>query len=95
MNIRRDLAEEFIKCYEQTISDVLSSGEDIRFTNFLKFQIKVKPAYKHYQLRLGETVVRPPSYKLSVKPLGDFKNAIEAQRVSAYEQRKYKHQESD
>lgn len=94
MGITKDYAKEFIRQYETIIKEVLESGEDIQFTNFLTFKIKVKPAYKHYDLRVGDTVVRGASYKLYVKPIGDFKNAIETQRVSKYEQRKYAHQES-
>lgn len=85
-NFTTQFAADIVNKYESIICNALISGEDIRLTDFLMFKIKVSGGTYRYSYHAKSKIYVPAKYKLSIKPGGKLKQAIESQRVSKYDQ---------
>ena len=95
MNIPRDWAGEFVHAYEQVVYNTVNSGEDIKLTDFIKFEIVTDKGGSRYNIHVQEKTYVPPKYKLKIRPLGKLKASIEEQRVSKRERKLYSNPESE
>lgn len=81
-----DKIDDILETLFDVIAATLSTGEDVKLTNFGKFEARLHPAAKRRNPRTGEVVDVPERMGLGFKPSNTLREQVnEARGVSKIE----------